>query len=133
MNIFSKKKLLVLLILVSATSILFAFELSSLYVKTVYVSKVYTYDQGYKVLYVKQNLDIGTAYIPLKWVKEKKAIIVPGNDPLYPYMSIYWKEGQFYRVILYIPDDPRNPAWGFTSKTDQEADKFEIDTLEMEF
>lgn len=133
MNSSLKKKIIILAIMVTVAGIASAFELSSLYVKTVYVSKVYTYEQGYKVMYVKQNLDIGTAYIPLKWVKEKKAIIVPGNDPLYPYMSIYWKEGQFYRVILYIPDDPRNPAWGFVSKTDQEAEKFNIDTLEMEF
>lgn len=106
---------------------------SDLYVKTVYVTKVYAHEKGYKVLYVKSNLDIGEAYIPLSWVAEKKAIIVPGNDPAFPYMSIYWKQGEFFKVILYVPDRPDHPSWGIIPRTEDVTALFEVDTLQIEF
>ncbi|ADN01544.1 hypothetical protein [Spirochaeta thermophila] len=106
---------------------------SDLYVKTVYVTKVYAHEKGYKVLYVKSNLDIGEVYIPLSWVAEKKAVIVPGNDPAFPYMSIYWKKGEFFKVILYVPEKPDHPGWGILPRTEDVSALFEVDTLQMEF
>jgi len=106
-----------------------------MFVKTMPISKIYTHKLGYKVVYLKNDLDFAEFYVPLKWfdMADRKAVIVRGVDPSYPYFSIFWKEGEFHSIKLYVRSDLQDISWGTLRLLPDISDKFEIDVLELEF
>lgn len=74
------------------------------YVNTT-VEKIYPYRKGYVVQYRKGLRGIARAYLPVEWFNDAagKAELVrlgPGTD--WPSMSIYYKDGEFSHVRLYV-------------------------------
>jgi hypothetical protein len=106
-----------------------------MFVKTMPITKIYTHRLGYKVVYLKNDLNFGEFYVPLKWFDQAggKGVIIKGFDPAYPYFSIFWKEGKFHSVKLYVRRDLRHDSWGTLRLVPDVADRFEIDELELDF
>lgn len=112
------KRALAVLFMVSlffVTTLLFGITVDDkeLYVRTFHISKILSHHYGYKVYYVKGDLEIGTFYIPIEWfVTDGKGAIVWGDAPYYPYCSIFWKDGKFDHIKLYLQTSFAHPTWG---------------------
>ena len=105
------------------------------FVKTVSVVKVYTHELGYKVLYVKSNLQIGVLYLPLTWFGEAagKAAIIWQTADRPPHFSIFWVNGKFDHIYLYVPDNLSLPFWGALDESLDMTAQFNIDQPALEF
>ncbi len=128
-----------LLIMMMTPAVLFAeTELSNLYAKTAFISKIYPHQDGYKVVYVKSNMDLGVFYVPIEWFQEAggKAEILYGSSSSFPYFTAYYnhEEGSFDHIRLYVHDDINNFSWGSFDRTAEVADRFTgVETLEIDY
>jgi len=107
----------------------------NIFVKSVPIVKIYPHRLGYRVVYEKNTLDLHHIHVPLEWFREAggKAHIVWGQDPAYPYLSVFWKDGEFSHIRLYL-DEARDPRiWG-DLKPGQLDDQFkDKETLNLQF
>ncbi len=110
------KKLIIILVLVTTTTFaLFAdTKTSDLYYQTLRIAKIYPMREGYRVIYITPVGTMHDLYVPMSWfgTGTSKAILIAGNNPTYPYLSIYWKNDQFDYIKLYVKSDPADPSWG---------------------
>jgi hypothetical protein len=108
---------------------------TKVYVKTVPILKILTCSAGYKVLYVKSDMQVGEIYLPLSWFGKAggQAEIVFGKDPSYPYFSVFYKDGKFDFIRLYVIDDVKDLSWGILKRTEEELNRFKVDTLKIEY
>lgn len=109
------------------------FNESPLFVKTIYLEKVYPHQLGYMVTYVNNSLELRSLYIPMDWfgVAAGKAELVYGSDRAFPYMHIYWEDGEFSHLRLYVKQNLRDVSWGAIDQTEDLTDEFDVDTLEL--
>jgi len=131
--------ILTLLIAILLSGMLYAEE-SGYYVKTVPISKVYLHNLGYRVVYQKSDLNFGIFYVPKRWFDlagteraEPKAELVLANEPSIPYFSIFWKDGQFSHIRLYLHRSLNHDSYGDLKDPASLNDKFEIESLDLEF
>lgn len=109
---------------------------SEYYVKTVPISKVYTHNLGYKILYVKSDMSLGAFYVPFAWfvAPAAKGDLIWGITREYPFFSIFYKNGEFSHIRLYLKKNKDDVTWGGTLKNIPEVrEKFNIESLELEF
>ncbi len=127
-----KRTAIVLAILVVAAACLAA-EASAFYPVRVDVVKVYTHGDGVLVIYRKGSADIGQCYIPARWfISGGKAEQVRGNDASFPYMSVFYKDGKFSHLRLYVKADSHDPMWGVLPPEDGKG-KFDSDEFSIEY
>jgi hypothetical protein len=105
-----------------------------LYVKTVSIMKILNHALGYKVLYLKSNMDVGEFYVPHSWFKAGgKAELVLGNGPAFPYFSVFYRDGKFDHIKIYAAENIRHLSWGRLKRQVGDSSKFEVETLDLEF
>ena len=129
----------VILVLTAQAAVIFADE-SELFFKSVPIMRIYPHKRGYRVLYARTNMEIGEFYIPIEWFQYEpggggvgKGELVTGIDKAYPYFSIFWKNGEFDHIRLYLQKDRRHESWGDLPKNANWDEKFDVDTLDLEF
>lgn len=110
---------------------------SELYYVNVPVEKVYPYYKGYVVTYRSGVNKMGTAYIPIEWFRNdvhKAQLTQIGNGKNWPSMTIFYKDGAFHSVRLYVARHISHETWG-TINSDVNLDsKFEgIEALDIKF
>jgi len=106
---------------------------SAFYPVRVDVVKVYSHADGYKVIYRKGSVDVGAVYLPSRWFTSGgKAALVRGYDPSFPYMTIFYRDGKFDHLRLYVVADQRDLSWGVLSP-DEGANKFASDDLKIDY
>jgi hypothetical protein len=106
---------------------------SAFYPVRVDVVKVFSHGDGFKVIYRKGTMDVGAVYLPARWfVPGGKAELVRANDPSFPYMSVFYKDGKFDHLRLYVIADQRDLMWGVLPP-DEGAGKFTSDDFKIEF
>jgi hypothetical protein len=110
---------------------------SEYYYVNVPLEKVYPYRKGYVVLYRKGVNQMAQAYLPLEWFTStagKGDLIRIGSGASWPYLSIYYKEGAFSHVRLYVRREPGHETWGNIPLNINIDDRFEnVDDLKLEF
>ena len=123
--------LIVLLVAIVACAI--ASETSAFYPVRLDIVKVYSHADGYRVIYRKGSAGVADVYIPARWfVSGGKAELVRGNDPSYPYMTVFYKNGKFDHLRLYVLADQNDSTWGcLVLRTG--AGKFNSDDLKLDF
>ncbi len=106
-----------------------------IYVKTIPIIKIYSHRLGYKIVYLNSKRQLASIYVPMKWFEHAagKAELVTGNDSDYPYFSIFWKNGKFDFIRIYVKSDMADPSWGVLNDTPDLAKKFDIDTIKLDF
>lgn len=131
--------ILTLLLTIFLAGISYA-ENSGYYVKTVPIAKVYMHNLGYRVVYQKSDLNFAVFYVPKKWFdlagterEEPKAELVLTNEPAVPYFSIFWKDGQFDHIRLYLHKNLQDDSYGDLKDPESLNDKFDIESLDLEF
>ncbi len=117
-----------------AGGLLFAEE-SEYFVKTVPIVKVYPHSLGFKVLFLKSDLSFGNIYVPYTWYAKSggKAELVYGTEPTIPYMSIFWKDGKFSHMRLYLEKNPLGESYGVIDKSVDYTEQFKTEDIPLEF
>jgi len=81
---------------------------SSFYPARIDVVKVYSHSDGFRVIYRKGSADVADVFLPARWfVSGGKAEMVRGNDTSFPYMTVFYKDGKFDHLRLYVLADQK--------------------------
>ncbi|MDR0375515.1 MAG: hypothetical protein LBH85_07305 [Treponema sp.] len=99
------------------------------YVK-VPIARIYPYSKGYVVTYNvgTYGTEVDTVYIPASWflARENKGFIVHlKGTPVAPNITVYYRNGAFDHVKLYVREDSRDPSWGYMPLQTNIDDRFE--------
>ena len=102
------------------------------------ILKVLDSRDAYVIIYQKNKIGTGSTVIPKKWslptqgeaIKLKIRSVRNQNEA---YMSVYKKDGEFYRVVLNMPMNKHSPIWGLVDqrKTLEGTDKETLEDLEF--
>jgi hypothetical protein len=106
------------------------------YCKSIPLIKVWIHQQGYVLQFWNSHSQVQDIYIPISWFNKgsaSKAYIVYGNDRAFPYCSIFWVEGKFDHIRLYVFDDYHSPTWGVLEATSEMDKSFEVQDITKEF
>lgn len=108
---------------------------SDMFVKTQPIVKIYTHRLGFKVIYLKSDLSMAEFYVPIDWfsLAGGKGVLVKGEDSAYPYFSIFWLNGEFNSIKLYVKSNLQDLTWGALETTPGLRDRFNVETLDLEF
>ncbi len=108
---------------------------TKLFVKTVSIIKIYTHSAGYKILYLKSNMDLGEFYVPMHWFTRTggKGEVVWGDQPSYPYFSIFWVDGKYDHIRLYLQKNLGSESWGILKEGSVDDSLFKVEELNLEF
>jgi len=109
----------------------YPFVESTVSYKQVVVYKVLDQKEAYIVMYSKGHREVGNVVIPKKWYKERPAklrfrALQPGMDP---YMTVFYREGNFSHVVLTMPTSRSASVWGVADSNvtvDANKDTFDI-------
>jgi hypothetical protein len=133
------RKLFVVVVLVAAAASLYAQsqarEPESLYVRTAPVLKVFTHQLGYKVYYLTESGETASFYVPIEWFNEigGRGSITYGSGPQYPYLSVYWADGKFSHLKLFLIESFLSDTWGvLRGSPSQVAELFKVDEIKLE-
>ena len=88
---------------------------SEYYYINITLDKIFPYRAGYVVEYSRGILHNGRAYLPLEWFSaaaSRGEIITLPRGPAWPSMSVYYKEGEFSHVRLYVHRWVSHQTWG---------------------
>jgi hypothetical protein len=113
----------------------FGQEQPKVYVKSVPILKIMSHPEGYKVLYLKSDMKVTELYLPYRWFTQAggKAEIVFGNDPSYPYFSVFYVDGKFDHIRLYVIENIQDPTWGILRLTEASYSDFNVESLNIEY
>jgi len=88
----------------------------NMYYYNVVVDKIYPSSEGYVIQYRKNNIfDVGTIGIPNNWFSEaggKAELIRLPAGANWPTMSVFYNNGEFSHVRLYIHRSKSHETWG---------------------
>lgn len=129
------KKLVGIVLLLLIVAVTIPADESSLFVVTKPISKIYVHRLGYRVVYVKNDMSLGDFYVPIRWFDEAggKGVLVKGTDASYPYFEIYWEDGAFHSIILRTKSNLAHETWGNLPESDDVAQRFDIEEIEVDF
>jgi len=129
------KRAIACLLLLMLGFLAFGQELPDVYVVTVPILKILSHPEGYKVLYMRSDMQVDELYVPHRWLSKSggKAEIVFGKDPSYPYFSAFYREGKFDFIRLYVIDDVKDLTWGILRKTEASNAAFGGETLDIKY
>ncbi len=86
---------------------------SELYPVKVEVVKVFAHAEGFKVIYAKGSTDTAVVYLPISWfVPGGKAELIRSTDPAYPYLVVFYRQGKFDHLRLYVQSSYTDNTWG---------------------
>ena len=111
-------------------------NISELYYINVPIEKVYPYRLGYVVLYRKGANELGRAYIPYEWFRAsvgKAQLFQLGDGKTWPCMSVFYKEGAFYGVKLYVAKRGTHLTWGNIPSNVNIDDRFQVESIDLGF
>jgi hypothetical protein len=106
------------------------------YYKTVRIVKIWSTMLGYKIVYFTSKSQIAEFYVPATWFNKgpaSKADLIYGNDPSYPYFSIFWIDGKFDHMRIHVLDDFKSATWGVLKSTDETAKLFDVQGPPLDF
>ena len=109
---------------------------SEFYYVNVWVEKVYPSNIGYIVMYRQGVNKIGTVGIPNEWFTDAAGradlIALPGGKN-WPSMTIFYKNGEFSHIRLYVHREKSHTTWGSVpmaadlSRFFEDTDNFSIE------
>ena len=128
------KRAIACLLLLTMAFLAFGQE-PQVYVKSVPILKILSHPEGYKVLYMRSDMKVDELYIPHRWLSKTggTAEIIFGDDPSFPYFSVFYRDGKFDFIRLYVMETVNDVTWGILRKTEASNAAFGGDTLEIKY
>jgi hypothetical protein len=110
---------------------------SEYYPVFVQVEKIYNYSKGYIVSYRKGPFQMANAYLPIEWFRGtsgKGHIVRQGSANTWPRLVVYYKNGEFSHLRLYVHRDRNHETWGVARASAELDSKFEnVEDIKLEF
>jgi hypothetical protein len=105
------------------------------FVRTVYLDRVYAHRLGYKLVYSTQDLRRGEAYLPIRWFLEAagNAELVYTRRTSVPYLEVYYRDGEFSHLRLFVHADETHSTWASLDLADGEDSEFEIGEFQIRY
>jgi hypothetical protein len=103
------------------------------------IEKVYPYKKGYVVQYRKGSYKMASVYLPEEWFTgvgsdAKGDLIYQKSGAAWPSLTVYYLNGAFSHVRLYVRESRHHETWGNISQGVNIDDRFEnIEDLKLEF
>jgi len=88
---------------------------SEYYYKNISLEKIYPYRNGYVIQYRRGINMIDKAYLPMSWFTSsagKGEIVTLPVGKAWPSLSIYYKNGEFSHIRLYVHRVQTHETWG---------------------
>jgi len=134
------KKLIIVTIFLALISPVFAQSISdgnesNMYYVNVPVERVYPTGKGYVVQY-RKGMGVATVGIPNEWFTDaasKAELITLPRGATWPTMTVFYREGEFSHVRLYVHPAKSHPTWSSVSQSTDVSRYFESDTIVLEF
>jgi len=101
---------------------------SEYYYKNVSLERIYPYRNGYVVQYRKGMNQLAQAYLPMEWFSSsagKGEILTLPAGKAWPSLTVYYKNGEFSHVRLYVHHSASHQTWGTVPQTANIDDRFE--------
>lgn len=102
--------------------------------ENVQIYRVYDQLDAYIVLYEKQSTEVGQLVIPKSWATgktDRKLTFHEKVKNVGSYMSVFYRDGEFYKIILNVPSDRREAVWAVAPNGTKVDTNFE--TLNIEY
>jgi hypothetical protein len=110
---------------------------SEYYYKNVAIEKIYPYRNGYLIQYRRGLNRIEKAYLPLEWFTTSAGrgeIITLPKGKTWPSLTVYYKNGEFSHVRLYVHHMASHETWGTIPQNVNIDSQFEnIEDLRLKF
>jgi hypothetical protein len=110
---------------------------SEYYYKNITLEKIFPYRNGYIVQYRRGINTIDKAYLPMAWFTSSAGrgeIITLPQVKAWPSLSIYYKNGKFSHVRLYVHHVVNHQTWGVIPQNVDIDSYFEnVDDLPIKF
>jgi hypothetical protein len=107
------------------------------YAITVSLERVYPYRKGYVVKYSRGMGKISDAYLPVEWFEgtgKKGDLILLGSGTDWPHMTVFYKDGKFSHVRLYVRKERGHESWGDVPLNVNIDDRFEgVEEITLQF
>ncbi len=135
-----KKKFVLLSLLVLLSLALYAQSSSETEENLTYLNvdiiKVYQHKDAYFVLYNKSGNKMGQVALPKEWFQYgsgNHSRIRPLPSKLAPYLTVIYKDNEFYKVYLNMPVDRLHPAWAVLDNNIDITARINKETLDISF
>jgi len=110
---------------------------SEYYYINVSLEKIFPYRKGYIVQYRRGLFHYGRTYLPAAWFTDAGTtgeIVALPPGKAWPSMSVYYKNGEFSHVRLYVHHLATHSTWGNISPNIDLGTDFDyIDQVRLEF
>jgi hypothetical protein len=101
------------------------------------LEKIFPYRAGYVVQYRTGLNRLSTTYLPMEWfahAASRGEIIKLPRGQGWPSLTVYYKDGEFSHVRLYVHAQASHSTWGNVPQTVNIDDRFQnVDTIQLEF
>jgi len=130
-----KRSLLLIIVLALIVPSWAAADESEYYYINVPIIKVYADRYGYQIVYKVGSTKMATAYLPMEWfLSGGIGEIDYGAGMMYPYISVYYKEGKVQHFRLHLNSDQADARWGiFDQAVDSKKLFGEVKELKLVF
>ncbi len=104
---------------------------SDYFVRTIYLNEVLTHRQGFKVIYTAADYSRVEVYIPNRWFNESGGAgeIIYTHSQSAPYMDVFYNQGEFSHVRLYVKSDRNHLTWGRLENDPNASSRFDTETI----
>jgi hypothetical protein len=110
---------------------------SEYYYVNITLEKIFPYRKGYVVQYRKGLFQYGRAYLPSAWFTDagaKGEVITLPPGKVWPTLTVYYKNGVFSHVRLYVHRLASHQSWGSIPQNINLDDKFDyLDSVKIEY
>ena len=112
-------------------------EKEGVYAITVSLERIYPYRKGYVARYRRGLGQTADAYLPIEWFEgagKKGDLIGLGSGTDWPHMTIFYKDGEFSHVRLYVRKERNHQSWGNVDLNVNIDDRFEnVEDIKLQF
>jgi len=130
------KKIIIAVVFLMLISPVFAQDTTPFYYVNVSIEKIYSTSQGFIVMYRTQK-GVETIGVPNRWFNESAGRADIVNLPSgfnWPTMSIFYREGEFSNVRLYVHRSKGHITWGNVPQGTDVSSYFpDGDTFDLKF
>jgi len=111
---------------------------SGVYYVNISLERIFPYKAGYIVQYRFGHAQTARAYLPMKWFNDPEdvygEIVNLPRGRSWPSMTVYYKDGAFSHVRLYVHPQASHQTWGYIPQNSNLDHLFEgVETLELKF
>jgi hypothetical protein len=106
---------------------------SNIFVKSFFIQQVQQHNSGWKVTYATSSGQLAITWIPTAWMSDTdgKGEIIYTQSRSTPYMQVYWTDGEFSFVRLFLNPNKRDISWGPLLEDPSLTEKFNIDSIQL--